>query len=93
MATKQTQAADINPMSIKEEIYIPVVSGEMPYVYVSLNNYTAQIPRGQMVSIPKPVADKLRERDAIEMASREYSRKEAAKATKAVTPDGDEIRL
>ena len=99
MATKKetTETVEVqvtaDPWSVKEEIFLPVESGQESFLYVSLNHYSAQIPRGQQVTVPKPVADMIRERDTLRMQHRAYSRMEAEKATRANTPDGGVIRL
>ena len=39
-----------------ETVFIPRVSGEDPCVFVGLNGRSWQVPRGQKVEVPKPVA-------------------------------------
>lgn len=87
MSTKETKKVTT------ETIYLPLIPGEEDSVWVARNGHSWIIPRGKSVEVPAEVAEILRCRDMAEIKSREYSRKEAEKATKAMTPEGTEIKL
>lgn len=92
MAAAKKEAPEIMQEE-SEVIYLPIVSGEEPTVWVARNGRSWSIPRGQQVKVPKMVAEILRERDAREMAARAYAAEEAAKANQAVTENGTTIRF
>lgn len=93
MAAAKKEAPETMQQEDFEIIYLPIVSGEEPTVWVARNGRSWSIPRGQQVKVPKMVAEILRERDAREMAARAYAAEEAAKANQAVTENGTTIRF
>lgn len=64
--------ASINPMDEKEVVFIPKVAGEEPTIWVGLNGKAWNIPRGQKVEVPKPVADILYESERAKTAADKY---------------------
>ena len=52
-----TVAKPVDPMQEIVSVHIPRASGEDPILIVGLNGKLWNIPRGQTVDIPKPVAD------------------------------------
>lgn len=66
MATKSTNAPVIKDED-RVEVFIPRgSSGDDPDLYVSVNEYTALLPRGQKSRVPKFVAEEILRAQAAE---------------------------
>ena len=56
----EPEVIETDPWKVMKDVRIPRgKAGEEKSVWFSLNDYTVQIPRGQTVSVPAPIAERV----------------------------------
>lgn len=76
MAEKKVLPTD--PFSEKETVFLPRASaGESKFQYVSVNGRSYLVPKGEAVEVPKPIAEVLRNAQAMQAQAEQYEQAQA----------------